>query len=133
VTFPDISPAPFALGGGWTALLIADVPGDALLLLVDGQLVELLVEPDEVRGHLAALLERLAPESTDYDHDDEGVDDMPGHLRSAITRTGEVVGGGRLLLGTWQAIYLWEHRTAPHRRRIVVTVSGVPERAEGRA
>ena len=51
---------------------------------------------------------------------------MPSHLRSAVTRTGEVVpvGGGRLLLGTWQAIYLWEHRTAPHRRRLVVTVTG---------
>jgi len=75
---------------------------------------------------LARWLERLAPESSDYEHDDEGADDMPGHLRSAVTRTGEVVpvGGGRLLLGTWQAIYLWEHRAAPHRRRLVVTVTG---------
>src|SRR5271163_4394005 len=60
---------------------------------------------------LAAWLERLAPESDRYEHDAEGPDDMPSHLRSAVTRTGEVVpvSGGRLSLGTWQAIYLWEH------------------------
>jgi secondary thiamine-phosphate synthase enzyme len=77
---------------------------------------------------LARWLERLAPESESYEHDDEGPDDMPSHLRSAVTRTCEVVPvhAGRLLLGTWQAIYLWEHRTAPHRRRIVVTVTGTP-------
>jgi secondary thiamine-phosphate synthase enzyme len=75
---------------------------------------------------LARWMERIAPESERYEHDAEGPDDMPSHLRSAVTRTGEVVpvGGGRLLLGTWQAIYLWEHRTAPHRRRLVVTVTG---------
>jgi secondary thiamine-phosphate synthase enzyme len=71
-------------------------------------------------------LSRLAPESDGYEHDAEGPDDMPSHLRSAVTRTGEVVpvSGGRLALGTWQAVYLWEHRTAPHRRRLVVTVTG---------
>jgi secondary thiamine-phosphate synthase enzyme len=76
---------------------------------------------------LARWMERLAPESGGYEHDAEGPDDMPGHLRSAVTRTGEVipVAAGRLALGTWQAVYLWEHRDAPHRRRVVVTVSGV--------
>ena len=74
---------------------------------------------------LARWMERLAPEAA-YEHDAEGSDDMPSHLRSAVTRTGEVVPvtGGRLALGTWQAIYLWEHRTAPHRRRLIVTVTG---------
>jgi secondary thiamine-phosphate synthase enzyme len=74
---------------------------------------------------LARWMERLAPEAG-YEHDAEGPDDMPGHLRSAVTRTGEVVPvtGGRLALGTWQAIYLWEHRAAPHRRRVIVTVQG---------
>lgn len=76
---------------------------------------------------LAHWMERIAPESTEYEHDDEGPDDMPSHIRSAITRTAEVVpiGDQRLLLGTWQGIYLWEHRAAPHRRRIVVTIVGV--------
>ena len=75
---------------------------------------------------LARWMERLAPEREGYEHDAEGPDDMPSHLRSAVTRTGEVVPivGGRMALGTWQAIYLWEHRAAPHRRRIVVTVTG---------
>jgi secondary thiamine-phosphate synthase enzyme len=75
---------------------------------------------------LGRWLERLAPESDRYEHDAEGPDDMPSHLRSAVTRTGEVVpvSAGRPALGTWQAIYLWEHRAAPHRRRLVVTVTG---------
>lgn len=75
---------------------------------------------------LAKWMERLAPESTEYEHDDEGPDDMPGHLRSAVTRTGESVPvtAGSLALGTWQAIYLWEHRAVGHRREIVVHVSG---------
>jgi secondary thiamine-phosphate synthase enzyme len=75
---------------------------------------------------LAAWMERLAPESDRYEHDDEGPDDMPSHLRSAVTHTSEVVPivGGHLGLGTWQAIYLWEHRSAPHTRRLVVTIQG---------
>jgi secondary thiamine-phosphate synthase enzyme len=68
----------------------------------------------------------LAPEGALYEHDAEGPDDMPSHLRSTVTRTSEVVpvSEGRLALGTWQAIYLWEHRVAPHRRKLVVTVTG---------
>lgn len=76
---------------------------------------------------LQRWLERVAPESDAYEHDDEGPDDMPAHLRGAITRTCEVipVGGRRLLLGTWQAIFLWEHRATPHQRHVIVTVSGL--------
>ncbi|HSO00257.1 MAG TPA: secondary thiamine-phosphate synthase enzyme YjbQ [Candidatus Nanopelagicales bacterium] len=75
---------------------------------------------------LERWMARLAPESTGYEHDDEGPDDMPGHLRSAITRSSESipVSGSRLALGTWQALYVWEHRRAPHVRRIVITVIG---------
>jgi secondary thiamine-phosphate synthase enzyme len=71
---------------------------------------------------------RVAPEDERaYEHDTEGADDMPAHLRAAMTKTAETVpvSGGDLALGTWQAIYLWEHRRAPHRRRLVVTVMGV--------
>jgi secondary thiamine-phosphate synthase enzyme len=76
---------------------------------------------------LERWMSRLAPEASDYEHDDEGPDDMPGHLRSAVTRTSEVipVSAGALALGTWQAIYVWEHRRAPHRRGLLVTVSGI--------
>ena len=75
---------------------------------------------------LARWMTRLAPESDDYEHDAEGRDDMPSHLRSAVTRTGEVVpiAERRLCLGTWQGVYVWEHRAAPHHRRVVVTVTG---------
>lgn len=75
---------------------------------------------------LARWMARLAPESEGYEHADEGPDDMPSHLRSAVTRTSEVVPvlDGRLALGTWQAIYLWEHRRRPHARRVVVSVWG---------
>jgi secondary thiamine-phosphate synthase enzyme len=75
---------------------------------------------------LEGWMERLAPESDAYEHDAEGLDDMPGHLRSAVTRSSETIPvvDGALTLGTWQAIYLWEHRRSPHRRELVVSVLG---------
>lgn len=79
----------------------------------------------DVRRDLETIAGRLAPDGDPaYRHDDEGPDDMSAHARSVLTDTGLTVpvGGGRLLLGTWQGIYLWEHRTAPHRRTVVVTV-----------
>lgn len=82
-------------------------------------------DPSVLRD-LEGWMSRLAPESSVYEHDDEGPDDMPGHLRSAVTRTSETIpiSGGRLALGTWQALYLWEHRSRPHTRRLVVTIMG---------
>jgi secondary thiamine-phosphate synthase enzyme len=83
-------------------------------------------DPD-VRRDLETILARLAPDGDPaYRHDAEGPDDMAAHARSMLTNTGLTVpvGGGRLLLGTWQGIYLWEHRTTPHRRAVVVTVIG---------
>jgi len=83
-------------------------------------------DPD-VRRDLETIVKRLAPDGDPaYRHDAEGPDDMSAHGRSMLTDTGlsVPVGGGRLLLGTWQGIYLWEHRTAPHRRKVVVTVLG---------
>ncbi len=82
-------------------------------------------DPSVLRD-LDRWMAKLAPEGPGYEHDDEGPDDMPGHLRASITRSSETipVSGGRLLLGTWQALYVWEHRRAPHARRLVVTVQG---------
>jgi secondary thiamine-phosphate synthase enzyme len=83
-------------------------------------------DPD-VRRDLETAMARLAPDGDPaYRHDAEGPDDMAAHVRSMLSGTGLSVpfGGGRLLLGTWQGIYLWEHRTAPHRRHVVVTVLG---------
>ena len=83
-----------------------------------------------VRRDLERWLDAIAPESPAFgpwEHDDEGPDDMPAHARAAFLKTSEVVPveGGRLALGTWQAIYLWEHRATPHRRTLHVTVAGV--------
>ena len=76
---------------------------------------------------LAKWMARIAPEDARaYEHADEGPDDMPGHLRASITKTSETIPitKGRLALGTWQALYLWEHRGTPHTRNLVVTVLG---------
>ncbi len=76
---------------------------------------------------LLAWLERLAPDGDPrYAHDAEGPDDMPAHLRSAVTRTSESipVTAGRLALGTWQGLFLIEHRARPHTRQLVIHVSG---------
>jgi secondary thiamine-phosphate synthase enzyme len=76
---------------------------------------------------LELWLERLAPEDASYEHDAEGPDDMPAHLRSAVTASSISipVTAGALALGTWQALYVWEHRHAPHRRELVVHLSGI--------
>jgi len=75
---------------------------------------------------LEAYFERLAPEGGPYEHEDEGPDDMPAHLRSALTATqlSIPVEEGRLLLGTWQGIYLFEHRRQPHEREIALHLVG---------
>lgn len=83
-------------------------------------------DPD-VRRDLETLAGRWAPDGDPaYRHDTEGADDMAAHARSVLTCCSLTipVDDGRLLLGTWQGIYLWEHRTSPHLRRILVTVSG---------
>lgn len=76
---------------------------------------------------LVAWLERLAPDGDPaHTHTAEGPDDMPAHLRAAVTSTSETIPilGRRLALGTWQGVFLLEHRSAPHLRRLVVHVSG---------
>ena len=79
------------------------------------------------RTDLHEFFNRLVPEDADYFiHTAEGPDDMPSHLRMVLTRTSEVIPivNGRMALGTWQGIYLFEHRAAPHTRSIVVSVVG---------
>jgi secondary thiamine-phosphate synthase enzyme len=79
-----------------------------------------------VRRDMQRWMDRVAPEGPGYEHTAEGPDDMPSHLRTVLTRTSEQipVARGRLALGTWQAIYLWEHRTSPHVRELVIHVAG---------
>lgn len=83
-------------------------------------------DPSVLRD-LETLAGRWAPDGDSaYRHDTEGDDDMSAHARSVLTGNSLTVpvGGGMLLLGTWQGIYLWEHRSAPHRRSVVVTLAG---------
>ncbi len=82
-----------------------------------------------VRRDLERFMQRVAPEgSPEYEHDTEGPDDMPAHIRSVLTAAtlSVPIAGGALQLGTWQGIYLWEHRQVPHRRQVLVTVVGDP-------
>ena len=78
------------------------------------------------RRDLERYFERIAPEGGGYEHDDEGPDDMPSHLRSALTATqlSIPVKDGSLVLGTWQGIFLFEHRRRPHEREIALHFIG---------
>lgn len=93
-------------------------------------LIQENADPD-VRRDLDAFFRRLVPSADDPSmrwivHTTEGPDDMPAHIKAALTQTsiGIPVTGGRLVLGTWQGIYLFEHRQRPHRREIVLHLGG---------
>jgi secondary thiamine-phosphate synthase enzyme len=92
-------------------------------------LVQENASPD-VQADLEAFLRRLVPDGGDgrYRHEDEGPDDMPAHIRAALTQTQLSIplAEGRPVLGTWQGIYLYEHRTSPHRRELVLHLLGAP-------
>ena len=79
------------------------------------------------RVDLHEFFERLVPEESDYFvHTAEGPDDMPSHIRMVLTRTSETipVSDGRLQLGTWQGVFVFEHRSAPHHRNVVISIMG---------
>ena len=82
-------------------------------------------DPDVLRD-LANFLAQLVPEDNRYIHSMEGSDDMPAHIRTVLTSTSEQIpiARGQLMLGTWQGIYLWEHRDRPHTRELIVHALG---------
>src|SRR5688572_17313969 len=88
-------------------------------------LIQENADPD-VRADLETFFERIAPEGDDYIHDAEGPDDMPAHIRTALTQThlSIPIVGGKLGLGTWQGVYVFEHRRAPHGREILLHALG---------
>ncbi len=104
--------------------------GDGLLtLFIRHTSASLLIQENadpDMHIDLIDALERLAPRDRGYVHDTEGPDDMPAHIKSALTQVsiGIPFSGGRLLLGTWQGLYLFEHRDAAHRREIVLHMAG---------
>ncbi|MBD2287412.1 MAG: secondary thiamine-phosphate synthase enzyme YjbQ [Microcystis sp.] len=90
-------------------------------------LIQENADPD-VLTDLANFFAKLVPEDSSlYYHSTEGPDDMPAHIRSALTRTSEQIpiARGKLVLGIWQGIYLWEHRQSRHQRQVVVHITGV--------
>lgn len=88
-------------------------------------LIQENADPD-VLIDLANFLAKLVPESNQYIHSNEGPDDMPAHIRTALTHTSEQIpiAQGQLMLGTWQGIYIWEHRHRSHLREVVVHILG---------
>lgn len=88
-------------------------------------LIQENADPD-VRTDLERYFDDLVPEAGDYVHTTEGPDDMPAHIRTALTQTQLSIplAQGRLMLGTWQGIYLFEHRARPHRREVVLHLAG---------
>jgi secondary thiamine-phosphate synthase enzyme len=118
------------LTGEVSAWLTSIGAGDGLLtLFVRHTSASLTIQenadPDVLRD-LTSTLERLAPRGAPYAHDIEGPDDMPAHIRSMLTSTslGVPVCAGRMVLGTWQALYLIEHRDRPHTREVVLHFLG---------
>ena len=96
-------------------------------------LIQENASPD-VRRDLDDLLKRIVPEDVAlYRHNDEGPDDMPAHIKSALTQTQLSIPltDGRMQLGTWQGIFLLEHRASPHRRSLVLTLIGEDDPSEG--
>lgn len=101
-----------------------------LTLFVQHTSASLLIQENadpDVRRDLLEFFRRLAPEGARWmSHRSEGADDMPAHIKSALTQVSLTIpiAQGKLMLGTWQGIYLFEHRTAPHRRRVLMHLIG---------
>ncbi len=109
-------------------LLTVYIPHTSASLLIQEN-----ASPDVLRD-LDAFLRRTVPEDmTLYRHNDEGPDDMPAHIKSALTQTHLTipVTDGRLQLGTWQGIFLLEHRASPHHRSLILTLIGEPAEPPG--
>ena len=107
----------------------SDIQDGLLTCFIRHTSASLLIQENadpNVQRDLIDAFDRLAPQDAAYAHDDEGPDDMPSHIKSALTQVsiGVPVRQGRLALGTWQGLYLFEHRTAPHRREIMLHLIG---------
>jgi secondary thiamine-phosphate synthase enzyme len=109
-----------AAAGIKTALLTLFIQHTSASLLIQEN-----ADPDVLKD-LADAFARLAPRTANYRHTTEGPDDMPSHIRAALTQTSLSipVADGQPQLGTWQAIYLFEHRDAPHQRHVVMHIMG---------
>ena len=112
-----------------TAVANADVRDGVCHLFIRHTSASLLLQENydpSVKRDLAQFMSRIVPEDGSYAHSIEGSDDMPAHIRSALTSVSESipVSEGKLLLGRWQGVYLWEHRAHGHRRDVIITITG---------
>lgn len=112
---------------GWVAE--TGIATGLLTLFIRHTSASLLIQENAApaaRRDLERWIAAVAPESAAYEHDDEGPDDMPAHLRAAVTATSLSipVADGRPVLGTWQGIYVFEHRRARHRRKVALHLIG---------
>ena len=110
-------------------LMEQDIKSGLLTLFCTHTSASLLIQENAApaaRRDLESYFDRIAPQDAGYEHDDEGPDDMPAHLRTALTQTSIAipVDGGAMVLGTWQGIYLFEHRRACPERRIALHFMG---------
>jgi len=113
--------------GGWLASIGAEEGVVTVFVCHTSASLTIQENADSnVRRDLMAVLERLAPEGDHYAHDEEGPDDMPSHVKSMLTDVSLSIPvmRGRMTLGTWQGIYLIEHRVAPHQRTIALSFLG---------
>ena len=131
MTLADASAGFVDVTAGLVDWLQSAEAGDGLLtVFIRHTSASLLVQENAdpgVRADLERVFARLAPDGDPaYQHDAEGPDDMPAHIRAALTQTqlSIPVRSGRLQLGTWQSVYVWEHRHAPHRRELALHYLG---------
>ena len=106
-----------------------EVKNGVCLLFIKHTSASLVIQENydpSVRQDFETIFSKLAPEDFPYVHNMEGKDDMPAHVRSALTSTSETVPvvNGQLSLGTWQGIYVWEHRDQTHKRKVMVSMVG---------
>ena len=106
-----------------------EVKNGVCLLFIKHTSASLVIQENydpSVRQDFETIFSKLAPEDFPYVHNMEGKDDMPAHIRSALTSTSESIPvvDGKLSLGTWQGIYVWEHRDQTHNRKVMFSVIG---------
>ena len=106
-----------------------EVKNGVCLLFIKHTSASLVIQENydpSVRQDFETIFSKLVPEDFPYVHNMEGKDDMPAHIRSALTSTSETVPvvNGKLSLGTWQGIYVWEHRDQTHKRKVMVSMVG---------
>lgn len=107
----------------------AGIPSGLCTVFIQHTSASLLIQENAdptVRSDLLRFLDHLAPEGQHYEHDAEGPDDMPAHIKAALlpTSLSIPVASAGLMLGTWQGIYVVEHRRQPHQRQVVVQILG---------